>query len=592
VKALLFFSIFVYSTCFSETSYADKGKSSYYLMPLFVQGKVFHFVNPVPSAVYINDKIDLSFIADQLVVSRYRFRLDAPVGIQTAIDKELFNWSAWMENRVTDIIVPRLDIAGRYSLIIEYKTFNTGGIQTFTRSFTVVEKNQEAKASGKKPDIIPDTKAAEPELKIVTTRPRQNVQPVTNKTDIVAAKSKQQSAQITKVPDSGSKNAKIKTGMNVQSPANKAKTPLSAGILKTETKNKQPGPLPAKKQTMIVTKTNHKAIRIRSDLLPIIPVSTSNIKIEPRLKSGILKKAAYLTIISKYPGNPGSALNNDSANAIAVRSETSLPGNTIKLPPVADNFGNSYLHRAILFGQTRFACSLINSGADLNLKNQIGLSPLHLAVIFNNKEVLNALLKKDLEIDIQGNEGYTPLHIASELNHVELARELLRAGARRNIKTRQHLTAEAIARIQGNDEIIRMLNSRGSDTFSIARSMPAMFLLPVDSARQEPKINFILPYDGELAKKRQLNKIIQIISLPVFSISSAATFYFRSNANRSFSLYKNAETRELAYHYYEATNRLDKIVYVTGTISLASLYSFIHSTIRKKDISNKMRKTY
>jgi hypothetical protein len=113
-----------------------------------------------------------------------------------------------------------------------------------------------------------------------------------------------------------------------------------------------------------------------------------------------------------------------------------------------------------------------------------------------------------------------------------------------------------------------------------------------DSDRQNLKINFTLPYDRELARMRQLNRLIQVISIPVFAAGSAATFYVRSAADKSFLMYKHAETETAARSYYDRTLKLDKLIFIPATISVTSLYGFIHSTIKKKSITEKMRKTF
>ena len=83
---------------------------------------------------------------------------------------------------------------------------------------------------------------------------------------------------------------------------------------------------------------------------------------------------------------------------------------------VTDINGNSPLHTAILSGESEYALSLINQGADLNILNNMELSPLHIAILLNDRTVANNLMIKGAKVDIPGNTGYTPLHIASEMN--------------------------------------------------------------------------------------------------------------------------------------------------------------------------------
>jgi uncharacterized protein YpmB len=91
-------------------------------------------------------------------------------------------------------------------------------------------------------------------------------------------------------------------------------------------------------------------------------------------------------------------------------------------------------------------------------------------------------------------------------------------------------------------------------------------------------------------KRRQFNKLIRIISIPVFAISTAGAVYLRSEANNYYSSYKNAETIEMAQHYYDKTIQYDTYTYISGGVSLTSAIEIIHSAIRQKSISNKMCK--
>jgi hypothetical protein len=258
----------------------------------------------------------------------------------------------------------------------------------------------------------------------------------------------------------------------------------------------------------------------------------------------------------------------------------------------SDNDGNSPLHSAILSGERGYASSLINQGADLNVKNNMELSPLHLAVILKDEEAVEVLLDKGAGINLKGNTGYTPLHIASELNYVEIAKNLLNNGAKNGIKTNQGLTPKTIAEIQKNLEIVKMISKKGTDTLTSVRSNSNKSVILLNSDKQNPKIDFNLPYDSELAKKRQFSKVIQIISVPVFVLSAAGTIYLKSEANHYYSLSKTAETEEMAKYYYDKTTQYDKYAYISIGISLVSVYGFIHSTISKKNINSKMYKTF
>jgi hypothetical protein len=219
------------------------------------------------------------------------------------------------------------------------------------------------------------------------------------------------------------------------------------------------------------------------------------------------------------------------------------------------------------------------------------LSPLHLAVFLGDEDVVKDLIRSGADINLKGNTGYTPLHIASQLNYIDIAKNLLINSAKAGIKTDQGLSAKEIARIQNYPEMVKLISKRGFDTISTPKSSYTINRIVKASDRQIPDIDFNLPYDKELAKKRQFSKVIQIISVPVFILSTAGMAYLKSEANHYYSLSKIAETEEMAKYYYDKTAQYDKYAYISGGVSLVSVYGFIHSTVRKKNISGKMHKS-
>jgi ankyrin repeat protein len=256
-----------------------------------------------------------------------------------------------------------------------------------------------------------------------------------------------------------------------------------------------------------------------------------------------------------------------------------------------DNYGNTPLHIAIMSRDRKYARSLMNQGANLNLKNKVELTPLHLAAILNDAEAANDLFGKGAEINIMGNTGYTPLHIASLMNNIEVAKILLSLGAKTNIKTAQKLNAMTIAKIQNNDLMKKLIAKNGSYNLNNPEKSYNVNISQMNSAKLSPQFDINLPYNKDLVKKRQFNKVAGIISIPIFAICTAGAIYFRTEADNYYSLYKNAETLELAEHYYDMTRQYDTYTYISGGVSLVSAFEIVYSAIRKKNISNKMSKT-
>jgi hypothetical protein len=113
----------------------------------------------------------------------------------------------------------------------------------------------------------------------------------------------------------------------------------------------------------------------------------------------------------------------------------------------------------------------------------------------------------------------------------------------------------------------------------------------MDQVRLNPQFDINLLYNKELLKKRRFNKVMGIISIPVLAAGTAGTIYFNSEAEKNYSSYKTAETMELARHYYDKTLEFDTYSYISGGLSVTSLFGIVYSAIKRESISDRMRKT-
>jgi hypothetical protein len=138
----------------------------------------------------------------------------------------------------------------------------------------------------------------------------------------------------------------------------------------------------------------------------------------------------------------------------------------------------------------------------------------------------------------------------------------------------------------------KLISKRDSSAENASKSNLTNSAILLNKVKLNPKYDFNLPYDKQLVKKRQFSQVVSIISIPVFALSAAGVTYFKSEANHYYSLSKTAETEEMAKVYYDKTTKFDRYTYISVGISLISVYSYIHSTIRKKNTSNKMRKIF
>ena len=553
----------------------------------YFQKAPFYFLKNVPSSIKLFSGTDLSFFRDQSIVSRYRYRLDIPVGNATAIDRSITRWSPWLSFDFIEILIPVLDLEGGYKLLIEYQKNKSDEILKFERVFYVYRLIAAYSAEPvKSPDVPPTLekkvetsgsvqKTSDKNTGLGMTFPKDENIPVkalktrnfislekltlnTTKIDLLRLNSKGIDRPI--------------SGVNISLPGHLGnidhveEPPLA---LETENHSDKAG---------IGESLNEPYF---NNLLK----EAFESKNEKMVKNSILKGAGR-DFRGVDGGNVFHLLSDSTADDEVIKV---LISNGISLN-ATDDRGNSPLHLAILNSQNNYARLLINIGADLDSKNKLELSPLHLASILDNRPIAGELITYGAEVDIYGNTGYTPLHIASELNHLDLAGDLLSMGANPKLKTFQGLKAKEIAKIQKSREMSRLIGGSFEVLSDASESNSSQAISYLRTARLNPKYEFMLPYDNNLVKKRQFNKTLGMISIPVLFLSSSGAALLKSKANNYYSLYQNAETIDIARQNYDKTLKYDRFTYISGGVSLISAYGILHSFIRKKSLNNSMYK--
>lgn len=93
--------------------------------------------------------------------------------------------------------------------------------------------------------------------------------------------------------------------------------------------------------------------------------------------------------------------------------------------------GNSWgptttpLCHAARWGRAQIAAILIENGANVNLREPVGLSALHYASIYNHVLTMQLLISKGALIEARTDEGRTPLHEAAAKGQKEATTILL-----------------------------------------------------------------------------------------------------------------------------------------------------------------------
>ncbi len=123
---------------------------------------------------------------------------------------------------------------------------------------------------------------------------------------------------------------------------------------------------------------------------------------------------------------------------------------------------NRGLTHASMNGDVDKVISLLDSGADINAKDQRDWTPLLWAVSRGQIDVVKLLLDKGADFNAKGEHGWTPLMESANRGHSEVAKLLLKKGADVNLKHEYGWTARSIAKAKGNKKIFEVLKDHGA----------------------------------------------------------------------------------------------------------------------------------
>jgi ankyrin repeat protein len=499
----------------------------------------FTFMNVIPAKVKFPEGIDLSFFVNQSIVFQYRFRIEAPDG------KVLKPWTQWINTDINEVRLQKLDIAGRYKLVIEYRSHSTNDILRFEKAWQVyrndpVAVTEPGKADGEKPAILTAEETRAP----------------------AAARISEKSTTVT---------AKVEPEPKIVEEPQKNMISQNEPIAK------------AIKEPETVKEIETKIVAEIPDYGKLLSEALEKKDLNQFREA--LRNGASTNLTDK---NGGSIFHMISGKFIDedLISDLKNQGNDINKP---DNFGNAPLHYAILTGNNEYAGILIRKGADINIMNRQSLAPLHLAVLANNTPLTRDLISSGANVNLSGNTGYTPLHIAAELNNSRAAESIIKAGAIIKARNIQNLSALSIAKIQNNNDVLRTIKSNGAYLSDKAISYSAVNTF---GDNIYPEIRFDLPYDNSLLSRLNRNKLIQVISVPVFAAAATTAAYLKIKSDSQYEIYKNSTSEESAEPFYQKANQYATYSMVAGGISVISLYSFIQATINKGSISSRLKKNF
>ncbi len=123
----------------------------------------------------------------------------------------------------------------------------------------------------------------------------------------------------------------------------------------------------------------------------------------------------------------------------------------------------SDLHRAVLEGDLGRVKKLVDSGVDVDTRDDLGRPLSYWALSAGQIDVFDYLLKAGADVTISAKEGSTLLHKASERGLTDVVRRLIAKGAAVNARTDGGGTPLFLAATRGHKEACQLLIVNGAD---------------------------------------------------------------------------------------------------------------------------------
>ena len=115
--------------------------------------------------------------------------------------------------------------------------------------------------------------------------------------------------------------------------------------------------------------------------------------------------------------------------AVEAVSEAATPEpTTVEAPDIS-------VHKAAALGDIEVVKQFLDSGTDVNAKDETGGSPLDEAAGWGRNDIVELLIAKGADVNAKfDDDGSTPLHLSAWRGHFETAELLIAAGSEVNAK--------------------------------------------------------------------------------------------------------------------------------------------------------------
>lgn len=128
-----------------------------------------------------------------------------------------------------------------------------------------------------------------------------------------------------------------------------------------------------------------------------------------------------------------------------------------------DEYGQTALMVAAANNNAEITTLLLEHNANINATRNDGKTALIIAAYNGSISIVKLLLDKRADPNISNNEGWSALYYAIRSDNHDISRLLVESGADVNDKTQRGETVLQLAAVKGNEDIVRLLLGKGAD---------------------------------------------------------------------------------------------------------------------------------
>ncbi|XP_065164741.1 death-associated protein kinase 1-like isoform X2 [Atheta coriaria] len=116
------------------------------------------------------------------------------------------------------------------------------------------------------------------------------------------------------------------------------------------------------------------------------------------------------------------------------------------------------LHLALRKGYSSIALTLLQAGAEYEVRDSHGDYPIHIACSHGLLSIVHTLCTLGCNVEVQTIKGLFPLHLAAKYGHIQIVRCLCSSGCNIDVKNADNIRADITALKYGHNDIAELLD--------------------------------------------------------------------------------------------------------------------------------------